>query len=324
MNSPEIYGDGLRARARQEGRQHPLGRLGRRPDPRHARRRQDVDERHAEGHAGLRPRQHHRRVGVRSRRRLRRGQEAAARRLRALHLPHARLRQDVDEDRRPASRQRLRARGARRSDAQGPALRRHAARLLHLVRRRRPLAVAVAEPARRAGVGRLGRGQLDRDRDARPQLLHPRRHRAAAAGGHGSGRRGLLPLQAAPTRSAAAGAATIPYLLRKPRREADDRDPRLRRARSCRRSQGAVPGRAAAARGARRCRRCGGRAGRALPVPSTGAQHRRLERAAPADGGSRRCRKPAAVADADAAVRRRRRWRPASIARTGTSTTPAR
>ena len=48
--------------------------------------------------------------------------------------------------------ERLRARRPRGSDAQGPALRRHAARRLHLVRRRRPLAVALARtcPTRRS------------------------------------------------------------------------------------------------------------------------------------------------------------------------------
>ena len=81
---------------------------------------------------------------------LRGGEAAAARRLRALHLPDARLRQDVDEDRHGHRRRRLRARRPRGSDAQRPALRRHAARRLRVVRRRRPLAVAVAEPAGRA------------------------------------------------------------------------------------------------------------------------------------------------------------------------------
>ena len=60
--------------------------------------------------------------------------EAAAQRLRAVHLQDHRLRQDVDEDRDRHSRRRLRARGARGSDAQGTALRRHAARRVHLVR----------------------------------------------------------------------------------------------------------------------------------------------------------------------------------------------
>ena len=52
--------------------------------------------------------------------------------------------------------QRLRARRARGSDAPRPALRRHAARLLRLVRRRRSLAAAVAEPAGHAGARTSG------------------------------------------------------------------------------------------------------------------------------------------------------------------------
>ena len=59
----------------------------------------DVDERHAEGHAGLRARESDRRVVVRRRLRLRRREASAAQRRRAVHLPHARLREDVDEDR---------------------------------------------------------------------------------------------------------------------------------------------------------------------------------------------------------------------------------
>ena len=65
---------------------------------------QHVGERHAARHARLRPRQQHRRFGVRRRLGVHRRQAAAARRLLSVHLPHARLREDVDEDRRAASR----------------------------------------------------------------------------------------------------------------------------------------------------------------------------------------------------------------------------
>ena len=104
MNSPEIYGTVFSLGARQEGRQHHLGGLGRRPRARHARRRQDLDERDAEGHARLRPRQPDRRLVVRRRHRVRGGEEDAARRPLAVHLPHQRLRQDLDEDRQRHSR----------------------------------------------------------------------------------------------------------------------------------------------------------------------------------------------------------------------------
>ena len=120
---------------------------------RHARRRQDVDERHAEGHAGLRPRQPDRRVGVRRRHGVRRGEEAAARRLRA-RTSSART-TSARRGRRSSTgirRQRLRARRPRGSGAARAALRRHAARLLRLVRRRRSLAVAVARTCRTCQV----------------------------------------------------------------------------------------------------------------------------------------------------------------------------
>ncbi len=61
------------------------------------------------------------------------------------------------------------------------ALRRHAARHLLLVRRRRHVALAVAEPAGRADLGHLGRRHGPGDRDARPVVLRARRHRPAAA-----------------------------------------------------------------------------------------------------------------------------------------------
>ena len=77
--------------------------------------------------------------------------------------------------------ERFRARGARGSDAQGTPLRRHAARHLHLVRRRRPLGVVEPQPRRHPGVGPDRRGRRPRDRHARPELLRPRSHRAAAA-----------------------------------------------------------------------------------------------------------------------------------------------
>ena len=87
MNSPEIYGTVFSLAPGQEGRQPALGRIGRRPRARHARRRQDLDQRHAAGHARPRPRQPDRRLVVRQRHRLRGGQEDAARRRVAVHLP---------------------------------------------------------------------------------------------------------------------------------------------------------------------------------------------------------------------------------------------
>ena len=113
--------------------------------------------------------------------RLRRGQAAAARRSRAVHLPHARLRQDVDEDRRTASGRtttctssaRIRRAAACSTPARSTA---STSRTTTAI-----VGVAVAQPARHAGLGPHRRGQRAGDRDARPRLLHPRRHRAAPA-----------------------------------------------------------------------------------------------------------------------------------------------
>ena len=71
-----------------------------------------------------------------------------------LHLPHRRLRAELEpahrrQERHPA--RPLRARGARGSRAEGTALRRDGVRDLRLLRRRRPLAAAAAQPAGDAG-----------------------------------------------------------------------------------------------------------------------------------------------------------------------------
>ena len=80
--------------------------------------------------------------------RLRRRQHAAPRRPAPAHLPHPRRRQDLDGDRHRHSRQRNRQCRPRRSQAQRPAVRRHRARRLCLLRRRRPLAVPAPQYAR--------------------------------------------------------------------------------------------------------------------------------------------------------------------------------
>ena len=142
-----------------------------------------MGERHAEGHARLRAREPDR---------CRRPSTAATAYVAvkrpllddyvAVHLPHARLRQDVDEDRRPASRRRLRALGARGSDAQGAALRRHAstASTSRTTTATTGSRCALNLPDIAVSDHLAGR-QRPRDRHARPRLLHPRPHRAAAA-----------------------------------------------------------------------------------------------------------------------------------------------
>ncbi len=93
----------LRRRRVQPRERRHLDRLRRRPGPRLARRRQDVDRRHAEGLAGVDAGQQHRAPPDRARRPLRRRPRGTTRRLRPLPLQDHRLRQDVDEDRQRAS-----------------------------------------------------------------------------------------------------------------------------------------------------------------------------------------------------------------------------
>ncbi len=84
----------------------------------------------------------------------------------------------------------LRPRDQGRPGAAGPALRRHGARRLRVVRRRRPLAVAAAQPA-----GHLGAGLRDlrRRSDRRARM-------AAASGSSTTSRRSVRPTIVAPQR----------------------------------------------------------------------------------------------------------------------------
>ena len=119
-------------------------------------------------------------VALRRARGLRRRGPAPPHRQRAPHLPHPRRRQDLAGHHERAGSRRLRADDQGGPRAARPAVRRHRARRLRLVRRRRPLAVAAAQPAR--GVdARSGRARRRPHRgDARPRLLGAGRHRAAA------------------------------------------------------------------------------------------------------------------------------------------------
>ena len=104
-----------------------------------------------------------------------------ARRPRALHLEDHGLWEDVGADRQRHPARRLRPCGPRGRQAARPALRRHRARRLRVVRRGRTVAVALAEPARRPGLRPRRRGPRSRHRDARPVVLRAGRHRRAAA-----------------------------------------------------------------------------------------------------------------------------------------------
>ena len=109
--------------------------------------------------------------------------------------------------------------GPRGSDAPRAALRRHAARLLRLVRRRRSLGVAVAEPAGHAGVGHLivEANSISRSRRtaaASTSSTTSRRCGSPARTSTTGGRR--LSSSSPPTRSDRTSGATIAYLLKKP------------------------------------------------------------------------------------------------------------
>ncbi len=99
---------------------------------------------------------------------LRRGRPAPARRRRPVRLPHARRREELDGDREGDSRGQLRERRARGSGPPRPSLRRDGNGRLRLVRRRRELAAAPAEPARtaRSGTSTCGTATSSRRRTA--------------------------------------------------------------------------------------------------------------------------------------------------------------
>ena len=128
-------------------RQPHLGRHRRRPDPRDDGRRPALERRDAAAAHAVGQGLDHRRRPLRRPDRLRGHQHPPPRRHAAAHLPDARRRQDLDAHHQRHSRRRAGQRRPRGPEAQGPAVRRHRARGLRLVRRRRPLAVAAAEHA---------------------------------------------------------------------------------------------------------------------------------------------------------------------------------
>jgi hypothetical protein len=129
-------------------------------------------------------------------RRVRRRQPVPAGRQAPHPLQDGRLRADVDEDRRRHPRAGVHARDPRRPGAPRAALRRHRARRVGVVRRRRALAVAEAEPPPGPGPRPRGQGGGPGRRHARPLVLgHGRRLGAAA--GRPDDRRQEPPLQAA-------------------------------------------------------------------------------------------------------------------------------
>src|SRR5437667_246258 len=160
---------------------HDLGRPRRRAHPPHYGSRQQLAERHAGRAAALEHDQPDRGVAVRHGRCLRRRGPASPGRLRPLPLPHPRRRPPLDAHRSGDRGARLRAGGPRRSGPAGTAVRRDRAGRLHLLRRRRSLAVAAAQPAGRLGARPCGPRQRPRRGYTRPSVLDPRRPDAPPA-----------------------------------------------------------------------------------------------------------------------------------------------
>ena len=129
--------------------------------------------------------------------RLRRGRAPSARGLRAVHLPHARRRQDVADDHRRDCRAGVYVQTVKEDpERRGLLVCRHRARRLRLVRRRRHVAVAAAEPAADSMRDLAFHGQRSDRRDARPRLLGARRHQRAAADRRGVAAADAHPVQA--------------------------------------------------------------------------------------------------------------------------------
>ena len=133
----ETVRDDLHDRAVAARRQRDLDGIGRRRGPRDARRRQELGEGDAAGSAGVHAHQHDRSVAAQAGDGVSRRQSLSAGRSRAVHLQDRRLRPELDEDRHRHSGRRFPARDSRGHRTRRPAVRRHRARHLHVVQRRR-------------------------------------------------------------------------------------------------------------------------------------------------------------------------------------------
>ena len=145
-----------------------LGRLRRRADPRLPRWRANLAERDAARPAGVDDRCDHRGLPPRRGDRLRGGLPLQAGRLQPLPVQDRGLRQDLAQDNRRHRAGRFHAGDPGGPGEAGPAVRGHGVRAVRVVRRRRVLAEAATQPARRAAVrpGREGRRSLWRARMA--------------------------------------------------------------------------------------------------------------------------------------------------------------
>ena len=169
----------------REGRQRHLGRIRRRLRAGDAQRRHELEERHAERYAATT------RASASSKRRRSapaRAYVAANRYQQDDFKPYVFRTDDYGETWTPITNgvgaDRFRARDPRGPQAREAPVSRHRARHLRVVRRRRELAVAAAEPAGHAGARHRSGGARPRHRDARPRLLRDGRDRAAAPGRH--------------------------------------------------------------------------------------------------------------------------------------------
>ena len=145
--------------------------------------------------------------------RIRRSPSAA--RFQSAHLSHAGHRQDLAGDHARAAGGRLRAHGQGRSAAARTAVRRHRARRLHVVRRRRHVAVAAAESAGDVDARLRDSWRRSDRRHAWPRLLGDRRHLAAAPDQRSRWRAPTRFCSSRPTRSTRCRAATTARRLQK-------------------------------------------------------------------------------------------------------------
>ena len=154
------------------------------------------------GHAGVGDGQRHRAVGPRSRPRLHRRPSLSRGRLPALHLPHRRLRRQLDPaderlERHP--RRPLRARRARGPGPQGPALRRHRVWDLRVLRRRGELEGVPAQPAGHSDHRHGGQAWRSRDLHPGAVVLDPGRPQRPPPAER-RGQKGRLPISSIPGR----------------------------------------------------------------------------------------------------------------------------
>ena len=193
----------LRDRALAARGRARLVRHGRRPRLAHGGRWRALGKRDAEGAHAVVEDRHPRGVALRRGNGLRRGRPPPARRRRRPHLQNARRGTSWTSIAKGIPGRQLRQRRAGGPRPARTALRRDGDGRLRLLRRRRELAAAPAEPPELLDPRPRRESRRPRRRDARPVVLGPRRRLAAAADRRGGRREGRLPLRAARRRAPA-------------------------------------------------------------------------------------------------------------------------